>query len=65
MSELTIDLSVIIVSWNVRQLLDECLFSAGVALEGLQAEIFVIDNASHRWQSRFGGTKISRSPSHR
>ena len=42
-----LDLSVIIVSWNVRKLLDECLSSVGKALEGISAETFVIDNASH------------------
>lgn len=40
------DLSLIIVSWNVRNLLDECLHSVGIALKGLQAETFVVDNAS-------------------
>lgn len=41
------DLSVIIVSWNVRKLLDECLYSVGLALKDLNAETYVIDNASH------------------
>ncbi len=40
------DLCVIIVSWNVRRLLDECLYSVEIALEGINAEIVVIDNAS-------------------
>ena len=40
------DLSVIIVSWNVRKLLDECLVSVEKSVEGLMAEIFVVDNAS-------------------
>jgi GT2 family glycosyltransferase len=46
MSELSPDLTVIIVSWNVCKLLDECLFSVEAALQGLSAEIFVVDNAS-------------------
>jgi hypothetical protein len=43
------DLSVVIVSWNTRQLLDDCLLSlyAGGGLEGLSApEVWVVDNAS-------------------
>ena len=41
------DLSVVIVSWNTRQLLDDCLRSVfGGALGDLQAEIWVVDNAS-------------------
>jgi len=46
MLEQPLDLSLIIVSWNVRKLLDECLCSAGIALSGLNAETYVIDNAS-------------------
>ena len=47
MLEQPLDLSLIIVSWNVRKLLDECLCSAGIASKGLNAETYVIDNASH------------------
>jgi len=41
-----IDLSVIIVSWNVRDLLRRCLASLPPAAPGLTIEIWVVDNAS-------------------
>ncbi|MBK7256575.1 MAG: glycosyltransferase [Ignavibacteriae bacterium] len=40
------DLSVIIVNYNVRQFLENALTSIGRALEGLTGEIIVVDNAS-------------------
>lgn len=40
------DLSVIIVNYNVRQFLENALISVYRALEGLQGEVFVVDNAS-------------------
>ena len=42
------DLAVTIVNWNVRDLLAECLRSTQAALDvaGLDAEIWVVDNAS-------------------
>jgi len=46
MSEPKLDLSIIIVSWNVRQYLKPCLQSICRATHGLQTEILVIDNAS-------------------
>ena len=39
-------LSVIIVSYNVRRYLDQCLESVGKALKGVESEVFVVDNAS-------------------
>ena len=39
-------LSVVIVSYNVRHYLDECLESVQKVLEGIEAEVFVVDNAS-------------------
>ncbi len=47
MSEL--DLAVVVVSWNVRDLLLECLASACRAMDAarLRGEIWVVDNASH------------------
>ena len=39
-------LSVIIVSYNVRLLLEECLRSVEKALAGIEGEIFVVDNNS-------------------
>ena len=39
-------ISIVIVSYNVCQLLDECLQSVERALEGVDADIFVVDNCS-------------------
>lgn len=39
-------LSVIIVSYNVKSYLEQCLLSVRRAIEGIEAEIFVIDNNS-------------------
>jgi GT2 family glycosyltransferase len=38
--------SVVIVSYNVCQLLDECLQSVQRALDGIEGEVFVVDNDS-------------------
>jgi GT2 family glycosyltransferase/lipopolysaccharide/colanic/teichoic acid biosynthesis glycosyltransferase len=40
------DLSVIIVNYNVRQFLENALTSIRRAMEGLEGEVFVVDNAS-------------------
>ena len=39
-------ISIVIVSYNVCQLLDECLQSARRALEGIDGEVYVVDNQS-------------------
>lgn len=39
-------ISIVIVSYNVCRLLDECLQSVQRALEGIEGEVFVVDNAS-------------------
>ena len=41
-----IDLSIIIVNWNTREMLRDCLASLPAATEGLTSEILVVDNAS-------------------
>jgi len=41
-----IDLSVVIVNYNVRYFLAQCLDSVRLACEGINAEIWVVDNAS-------------------
>lgn len=43
------DLAVVIVSWNVKELLANCLASVFESLSGseLDAEVWVVDNASH------------------
>ncbi|MGC8861394.1 MAG: glycosyltransferase family 2 protein [Armatimonadota bacterium] len=40
------DLSVSIVNWNTRDLLDQCLESVYASTGGLDAEVIVVDNAS-------------------
>ena len=40
------DLSVIIVNYNVKYFLEQCLFSVMKAVENIEAEIFVVDNNS-------------------
>ena len=40
------DLSVVIVSYNVRRFLEQALRSVFAALEGLEGEVWVVDNAS-------------------
>jgi len=47
MPDTTLDLSVVIVSWNVRELLRRCLQSIYDSIQGLRFEVFVVDNASH------------------
>lgn len=39
-------LSVIVVSWNVAKLLDKCLSTLKEDLKDIEAEVFVVDNAS-------------------
>ena len=39
-------ISVVIVSYNVCQLLDECLQSVAKALDGIEADVYVVDNLS-------------------
>lgn len=40
------DLSISIVSWNTRDLLDECVRSVYETTEGIEFEVIVVDNAS-------------------
>src|SRR5450755_3364723 len=40
------DLSIVIVSWNTRELLRDCLVSVLAEPTGLKLEVFVTDNAS-------------------
>jgi hypothetical protein len=40
------DMSIIIVSWNTKKLLEECLVSVCAQTKNLTFEIFVVDNAS-------------------
>ena len=40
------DLSIVIVNWNTREMLGGCLTSARAGLQGITAEVIVVDNAS-------------------
>lgn len=40
------DLSIIIVNYNVKEFLEQCLISVQKALKGISAEVLVIDNSS-------------------
>lgn len=40
------DLSIVIVNWNTREMLRDCLQSVFDTLSNLKAEVFVVDNAS-------------------
>lgn len=41
-----IDLSIVIVNWNTRDLLRQCLQSVCDTVQGLEFEVFVTDNTS-------------------
>jgi GT2 family glycosyltransferase len=45
-SQITYDLVVVIVNWNVKDLLRDCLESLRAAITGLVAKVVVVDNAS-------------------
>ncbi|MEY4350912.1 MAG: hypothetical protein RL078_975, partial [Bacteroidota bacterium] len=42
----TLDLSIVIVNYNVSNFLEQCLNSVYAALKGMPAEVFVVDNNS-------------------
>ena len=42
----TIKISIVIVNYNVRNFLEQCLIAVRAAIKGLDAEIFVVDNHS-------------------
>lgn len=51
-------LSIIIVNYNVRPFLENCLSSLRKALEGISGEIFVVDNASDDGSARMVQSKF-------
>ena len=46
MNEASVDLSIVIVAWNVRDLVLDCLASIADAKLGLSYEVIVVDNGS-------------------
>ena len=65
-----IDLSIIIVSYNTRDLLRDCLASIPAGVTGIRAETFVVDNASadgspEMVESEFDNVALIRNPSNR
>ena len=59
------DLSIIIVNWNTRDLLRDCLASLPAATEGLATEILVVDNASRDGSAAMVGRGIPPRAPHR
>jgi len=53
------DLSIIIVNWNTRDLLRDCLSSVFAGLGGLQAEVWVVDNGSTDGSQAMLGAEFS------
>ena len=39
-------LSIVIVNYNVEYFLEQCLYSVRRALQGIEGEVFVVDNNS-------------------
>ncbi len=61
------DLSVIIVNYNVRQFLENALTSIYRAMEGIEGEVFVVDNASddgsvEMVRTKFPAVRLIESP---
>jgi len=53
-----LDLSVIIVNFNVKYFLEQCLYTVTKACSGIEAEIFVVDNASTDGSKEYLETKF-------
>ena len=51
-------LSVVIVNYNVEHFLEQCLFSVRRAMEGIEGEVFVVDNNSVDGSLRMLATKF-------
>jgi GT2 family glycosyltransferase len=63
----THELSIVIVSYNTKDLLRECLHSVQLEINGLDAEVFVVDNCSRDGsplmvEVEFPSIKLIRSP---
>jgi len=64
------DLSIVIVNWNTREMLRACLASIGPDTDAPHAEVIVIDNASgdgsaDMVESDFPGVRLIRNPENR
>ena len=62
-----IDLSIIIVNWNTKDLLIQCLKSLEQTLQRLKMEVFVVDNGSvdgsvKSVREKFPGAIINQNP---
>ena len=55
----SLQLSIIIVNYNVKHLLEECLTSVETACKNISAEIFVVDNASTDGSQEYFNGKFS------
>lgn len=60
---ISMTLSVVIVNYNVKYFLEQCLISVFKAMKGIEGEVFVVDNASvdgscRMVEERFPGVKL-------
>jgi len=60
---LNLDLAIVIVSWNVRELLEACLTSVYESLESsnLRGEVWVVDNASTDGSAEMVGERFPQA----
>jgi len=56
------DLSIIIINWNVRPLLEKCFISIRRYLTGIRYEVIVVDNASQDGSQEFLQNWVKQNP---
>jgi N-acetylglucosaminyl-diphospho-decaprenol L-rhamnosyltransferase len=61
MSEVWVDVSVVVVSWNTRELLARCLESVEAETRGLRVETVVVDNGSTDGSPEMVATRFPRA----
>lgn len=54
-------LSVVIVNYNVKFYLEQCLYSVAKAAEGISHEVFVVDNRSSDGSAAYIRSQIGRA----